>query len=190
MDEQEWKEITCLEGKLCLKIPADWEEIAPSGERAGRIFPYGKLPQEIWGEGNLERIFTINFLKKQLGEKQVYPAIRQMQLLVSNIYPESIESQARKIKTEAGMAGVFSFITGGLREDNGHCMFILSVQGSMALGTYQFPAGRISEEKQMLRRMIKAMRADINKEKQILDSIWSNGIDIPEEWKELYYGKR
>lgn len=153
----------CLDGKAGLKIPKEWEKIEASDEWTAKKFPYQKSPQEIWREISGEKVFTINFLKKQLKEAQIYPAIRQMQILISRIYPESIEDQARKIKTAAGMAGWFSFITGGLIKDNGHCMFVASVQGNMVLGSYHCSAeGDWWEEKRIFKNIIKSLRVEKN----------------------------
>jgi len=161
VEEGEWKEMVGRDVKLILRIPRGWEKIATSNEWIERKFPYQRKPQEILGEISEERMLTVNFLGKQLKEAQVYPAIRQMQILVNRLYPESIEDQARKTKTATGMAGWFSFITGGLKKDNGHCMFVVSVQGNMALGSYHFPAEEdLGEDKRIFKKIIKSLQTE------------------------------
>jgi len=46
------------------------------------------------------------------------------------------------IRIKAGVAGIFAFITGGIREDAYHSMFILSVDEKMLLGSFHLPEGQ------------------------------------------------
>lgn len=46
------------------------------------------------------------------------------------------------IRIQAGPAGIFAFITGGIREDAYHSMFILSVDEKMLLGSFHLPEGQ------------------------------------------------
>ena len=46
------------------------------------------------------------------------------------------------IRIKAGEAGIFAFITGGIREDAYHSMFILSVDEKMLLGSFHLPEGQ------------------------------------------------
>lgn len=46
------------------------------------------------------------------------------------------------IRIKAGVAGIFAFITGGIREDAYHSMFILSLDEKMLLGSFHLPEGQ------------------------------------------------
>ena len=46
------------------------------------------------------------------------------------------------IRIKAGVAGIFAFITGGIREDAYHSIFILPVDEKMLLGSFHLPEGQ------------------------------------------------
>lgn len=154
------------EGLFCLKIA---EEFAKASERKlSEKFPYDQKPQEAYMDKDGKRILTFNLLEKRLEEKQVYTAIREIQRLISHVYPESIQKQAGCIKIVAGEAGWFSFITGGISEDQSHIMFILPVSERMMLGTYHFPMKEEREERKIFLKMLKSIQIkDTGKEAEI-----------------------
>ena len=78
-------------------------------------------------------------------------------ILLSHVYPESIQVRARELRTEAGRIGWFSFVTGGIRTDSIHCMFVLPVKDHMMLGSYHFPAGTMEEDRKMFLEMLKSI---------------------------------
>ena len=130
----------CLQGRIRITLPQGWQR--PSNEILARKFPYRTTPQEVFSDTQAEQIITFSLLDKQLQEKQVYTAVREIQRVISHIYPESIREQARMIRIQAGSAGIFAFITGGIREDVYHSMFILSVDEKMLLGSFHLPEGQ------------------------------------------------
>ena len=130
----------CLQGRIRITLPQGWQR--PSNEILARKFPYRTTPQEVFSDTQAEQIITFSLLDKQLQEKQVYTAVREIQRVISHIYPESIREQARMIRIQAGPAGIFAFITGGIREDVYHSMFILSVDEKMLLGSFHLPEGQ------------------------------------------------
>ncbi len=122
-------------------------------------------------------IFTLNLLEKQLEEGQLSSATREMQRMITHIYPESIKNHARCMKVEAGMTGWFSFATGGLADDNCHIMFLMSVSGKMMLGSYHFPAGQEQEEKEKFFKILRSIQvAETEQDKWRKQSIWKQNI--------------
>lgn len=130
----------CLQGRIRITLPQGWQR--PSNEILARKFPYRTTPQEVFSDTQAEQIITFSLLDKQLQEKQVYTAVREIQRVISHIYPESIREQARMIRIQAGPAGIFAFITGGFKEDAYHSMFILSMDEKMLLGSFHLPEGQ------------------------------------------------
>ena len=130
----------CLQGRIRITLPQGWQR--PSDEILARKFPYRTTPQEVFSNTQAEQIITFSLLEKQLQENQVYTAAREIQRVISHIYPESIREQARMIRIQAGPAGIFAFITGGIREDVYHSMFILFVDEKMLLGSFHLPEGQ------------------------------------------------
>lgn len=150
-----WQEISCLDKQVFIKIPKDWKR--PENEVINRKFPYNSKPQEIFSDLYETKVITLNLLAKQLQEAQVYPAIKEIQRLINRIYPESIRKEAGLFKVNAGMAGWFIFITGGMVYDMAHCMFILPVNERMMLGSYHFPLKKIAEEEIILLDILKGI---------------------------------
>lgn len=154
MDDR--KEFSCLSGLMDIVLPAEFER--PIGEMAAKKFPYEKRPQEIFMNSQGEQIITLNLLEKQLMESQAYGAICEIERLIQHAYPESIRQHA--VYTRAGdkLVGFFTFITGGLVEDQLHILFILSLLQRMMLGSYHFPAGYEEQGKETFRRIIMDIR--------------------------------
>ncbi len=92
---------------------------------------------------------------------QVYPAIKEMQRLISHAYPESIRLWAKELKADAGIIGWFAFVKGGIKEDSMHCMFILPVNDNMMLGSYHFPAEGMEEDRRVFVEILKSIRLDV-----------------------------
>lgn len=177
MEESGWKEVYSLGGRISMKIPTGWER--PSEEWIEKRFPYSQKPQEIFtdtvptGQGFTEqdsmgrimeekteggRILTCNLLEEQLQKKQIWDAVSDIQKNIDHVYPGSIRDRAKTIKTMAGVTGYFSFVTGGIRQESCHYMFLLPVGDSMVLGSYHFPAEWGQEEKKLFVDIIKSMK--------------------------------
>ena len=155
--EAGWKEISCLEEKLILTVPGNWERIA--AERVNRLFPYVHQPQEVMGDGEEEKLFTLNLLSKGLEEGQVNGAIREIQRAIQRVHPESCRQGIKRRRLKAGVAGWFSFSTGGEEREKLHYLFILSFQGEMLLGSYHFPAKEEPEEAGVFQQILQKMRS-------------------------------
>lgn len=155
-NEAEWKEINCLSGRIMLRIPK--QLIEQSYEKIEKRFPYDSKPQEVRMDEDGNIILTLNLLEKQLEEGQLTSATEEVQRMITRIYPESMRSYVRYMKTEAGMAGWFSFVTGGVADDNCHIMFLMSVSGKMMLGSYHFPVGHEQEEKENFFNILRSMQ--------------------------------
>ena len=121
-------------------------------------FPITPRPQEVYSNPNGDSIITFNLLNKPLQEMQVYPAIREMQRVINHAYPESTRIRPKQIQTEAGSIGWFAFVTGGIKEDSIHCMFILSVEDNMMFGSYHFPAEEMATDRRILVEILKSIR--------------------------------
>jgi len=88
--------------------------------------------------------------------------------VVSRIYPESIEERAQTIKTKAGTAGFFSFLTGGIAEDTCHFMFILpDADEKMLLGSLHLPAGQMHYGKKLLVKVIRSIQEEDTKKESL-----------------------
>lgn len=153
--KDKWQEIHCLDEQVLLKLPEDWKR--PEDKVIAKKFPYNSKPQEIFADLHERKIITFNLLNKQLRETQVYPAIREIQRLISHLYPESIRKTARQFKVNAGIAGRFLFVTGGMEYDTAHCMFILPVNERMMLGSYHFPLENMKEDEGVLLEILKSI---------------------------------
>lgn len=151
-----WKEIPCLREQAYVKLPEDW--IRPSSETVAIKFPYRQKPQEIFANPDTYHIITLNILEKALQERQIYPAILEIQKLISHMYPESVRESTRLFRTESGIAGYFSFITGGLECDSCHYMFVLPIRGKMMLGSSHFPEYQVKEEKLIFFEVLKSIK--------------------------------
>lgn len=81
--------------------------------------------------------------------------------MISHVYPESIRAQAKELKADAGMIGWFAFVTGGIREDSMHCMFILPLDDNMMLGSYHFPAEQMEEDRKIFMQMLKSIQLEV-----------------------------
>lgn len=151
-----WQEVHCLADRLYLRIPEEYGR--PSDEWMAARFPGIPRPQEVYRSRDGDRIITFNLLDKPLQEKQVYPAVREIERILGHIYPESVRIRARELRTEAGRIGWFSFITGGIRTDSVHCMFVLPVKDNMMLGSYHFPEGTMEADRKVFIEMLKSIR--------------------------------
>lgn len=158
----EWKEIVCLDEKVSLKLPGGWNR--PPSEILEKLFPYRQKPQEIYASPNTDHIITLNIMEKKLQEKQIYPAILEMQRLIGHMYPESIQDPPTVIRTEAGKAGYFSYITGGIECDNYHYMFVLPIRGKMMMGSSHFSKGQFEKERPILLDVLKSIKVNNNVE--------------------------
>lgn len=158
-EQSGWQEVSCLAGRMYLRIPEDYRK--PSDEVVATKFPVSPRPQEIYINPEGNRILTFNLLDKPLQEQQVYPAVLEMQRVISHAYPESIRAQAKEIKTDAGIMGWFAFVTGGIKEDSIHCMFILPLDDSMMLGSYHFPEQGMEEDRKIFMQMLKSIRLEV-----------------------------
>ena len=163
--ECEWQEISCLDDSMCVRLPGNWKR--PSGETIAKKFPYHTKPQEIYVDLEENRLITFSLLSKPLNDAQVYPAMREIQRLINHVYPESIHKSARICKVADGSAGWFAFITGGIREDPSHFMFVLPVNESMMLGSYHVPAKLISEDTSLFLKILKSIKIRSNVEDRV-----------------------
>lgn len=169
--EEGWEEISSLNGRVILRLPEQLKE--QPYEKVEERFPYHSKPQEVRMDEDGKTIFTLNLLEKQLEEGQIQAAVREIQRMITHIYPESIRNCARSMKIEAGMTGWFSFVTGGLADDNYHIMFIMSVLGQMMFGSYHFPAGQEKEEKENILEILRSIRiTETNRDKLRRQDIW------------------
>lgn len=139
-DEKKWKEICLLDEKISISLPEEWKEM--TDEMAERKFPYLSKPEKMYVDENTDSIITFNLLEKGLKEDEVYAAISEIQRMIGHMYPESINKSSTVLRVEAGMAGWFSYVTGGVEQDSVHIMFIVSCNGKMLLGGYHFPDGQ------------------------------------------------
>lgn len=151
-----WKETLCLDEKIYLILPDDW--IRPSEETVAKKFPYRQKPQEIFASLDTHCILTFNLLEKPLQEKQVYPAILEIQRVIGHIYPESVLESSTLFQAKTGKAGYFSFITGGMECNNCHYMFVLPIDGKMMLGSYHFPESQTREESPVFFEVLNSIR--------------------------------
>lgn len=154
-----WQAVSCLADKMHLRIPEEYRK--PSDEVAAVKFPISPRPQEIYINPKGNKILTFNLLDKPLQEQQVYPAILEMQRVISHVYPESIRAQAKEINTDAGTIGWFAFVTGGIKEDSMHCMFILPLDDNMMLGSYHFPAEQMEENRKIFMQMLRSIQLEL-----------------------------
>lgn len=159
-----WKEILCLDERANLMLPDDWNR--PTSEIVEKIFPYKQKPQEIFVSLDLQHILTLNILEKVLQEEQVYPALLEIQRLIVHMYPESIRETSTLIKTEAGIAGYFSFITGGIKYDNCRYMFVLPIRGKMMMGSYHFPDNLSKENRLIFFEVLKYIKPSEDTEEE------------------------
>lgn len=148
MEKLEWQKINCLQDKIRIMLPKEWER--PSNEILEKKFPYRTKPQEVFADLQENRIITCSLLDKPLQESQIYPAITEIQRVVVHIYPESIKEQAKIFTITSGKAGFFSFITGGITEDYCNNIFILSIDEKMMIGNYCLPIGQLQEGRKIL----------------------------------------
>ncbi|MDE6925471.1 MAG: hypothetical protein K2O97_07540 [Acetatifactor sp.] len=150
--------ICCLQGQIYIELPRSWSRLPD--EAAAEKFPYRAKPQEVYGDPEADRLLTLNLLEKPLQEKQVYPAICEMQRLISHLYPESIRDTARLIKSGESTAGYFLFITGGIDHDTCHAMFLRPIHERMMMGGYHFPTGQTIENKAAFLGILKSVHTD------------------------------
>lgn len=155
-DERGWKEISVLQEQIYLNIPQEFQK--PSATIFEKKFPYDMKPQECWMDLENNRIITFNLLEKQLQGNQVYAAIGEIVRVINHAYPESIQEPMRSIKTEIGIIGWFSFLTGGLDDDCYHEMFCFSFYDKMMFGSYHFPASKTELEQKNFLRILKSIR--------------------------------
>jgi hypothetical protein len=156
--ENEWQRISCLGDQISLMLPFGWAR--PYDEVTEKKFPYHSKPQEIFADDSISRLMTFNMLEKQLQNQQVYPAIREIQKVIVHMYPESVREPARKIASGIGEAAYFSYITGGVKEDCGHIMFVIPVHEKMMLGSYHFPAVQLNGEREVFLEILQSMQVN------------------------------
>lgn len=156
MDDR--KEFCCLSGLMNVVLPAELER--PAEEMAAKKFPYERRPQEIFMDSVGEQIITFNLLEKQLIEDQVYGAACEIERLIRHAYPESIRQRAGCTRAGDKLVGYFSFLTGGLLEDQLHILFILPLLQRMMLGSYHFPQRYEEQGKETFRRITKDIRIE------------------------------
>lgn len=147
--------ICCLKEQVYMELPQGWSRL--QDEAVAEKFPYRKRPQEVYAAPEADRMITLNLLEKPLQEKQVYPAIWEMQRIISHLYPESIRETARLIKSRESTAGYFLFITGGIDHDTCHAMFLLPIHEKMMMGGFHFPAGQMKESKEVFQGILRSM---------------------------------
>lgn len=150
------KMMSCLDGQVHMELPEGWGRLPE--ELAAVRFPYRNKPQEIYAAPEADRLLTLNLLEKPLQERQVKPAIWEMQRLISHLYPESVREMARILRVGAGTAGYFLFVTGGIDHDTGHAMFILPVRERMLLGGFHFPMERRGEGRAVFLEILKGIQ--------------------------------
>lgn len=143
--ENGWRGKSCLGRRMQIALPEDLKE--PSAELLEKRFPYEQKPQEVYMNSDGRKIITFNLLEKRLKENQIYAAVGEIQKMINHIYPESIRERTRSINTGSGRIGWFSYITGGVAEDNYHIMFLLPIDEKMMFGSYHFPLGQLEDEK-------------------------------------------
>ena len=148
-----WQTVKLFEDKISLVLPEGWN--CPSIEVLEQKFPYDSKPQEVYMDEDRDRVFTCNILEKTLREDQVYAAINEIQRLIGHMYPESIRNKPRTLATKAGMAGWFSYMTGGIKEDKCHIMFVMSLERKMFFGSYHFTADNEVEEQRVFLQILK-----------------------------------
>lgn len=155
----DWMELSCLDKRIGLKLPGEWRK--PTEKEIFQYFPYQLKPQEVFVcQQEAVKIITMNLLEKELSTKQVYPAIKEIQKMVCNVYPESLQQPAKKIITGLGAAGWFSFETGGITNDGYHIMFVLSAYENMLLGSYHFPKKDVQEEKKFFLDVLRGIQLE------------------------------
>lgn len=169
-----WKEITCLEEQVGLKLPEDWSRL--SNEMVAKKFPYRRKPQEIYVSPDTCHIITLNIFGKTLHENQIYPAIKEIKRLISQMYPESIQESPRLFETKTGMAGYFSFVTGGIEYSNLHYMFVIPIGGRMMMGSSHFPETLIKEEQMIFLEVLKSIQEVVDTEEEKADKYGENRV--------------
>ena len=140
-------------------MPEGWER--PAETVLSERFPGSTGPEEIFADSGADRMLTLSRLGKHLQERQVYPAVREIQRVVSRVYPESVRDQAQTITVQTGSAGFFSFLTGGIAGDTCHFVFILpDADEKMLLGGLHLPAGELRSGKGMLAEIIRSIQEE------------------------------
>jgi len=159
------KTVCCLDGQVYMELPWSWDSLP--AEIAAVKFPYRKKPQEIYASPEADRMLTLDLPEKTLQGRQVYPAIWEMQKMISHLYPESIWETARLTKSRESTAGYFLFVTGGIKHDTCHAMFVLPVHDRMMMGGYHFPAGQVRENKAAFLNILKSIHTDRDAEEGV-----------------------
>lgn len=154
--KSDWQEITCLTEKISIRLPQNWEKAG--NEIIAYKFPYSIKPQEVFMDLGEDKFLTWNLLNKPLQEAQVYSAIYEIQKLISHIYPESIQKSTCRFQVAAGIVGYFVFVTGGIKHDTSHCMFILPIKKMMLFGSYHFPIEGMLEEMMFFKKVLRSMQ--------------------------------
>jgi len=76
------------------------------------------------------------------------------------VYPESTRIRPKELQAVSARIGWFGFATGGIKGDSIHCMFILSMEDNMMLGSYHFPEEGMEENRKILIEMLKSIRLE------------------------------
>ena len=154
-----WQVSACLNGRIHMGMPEGWER--PAETVLSERFPGSTGPEEIFADSGADRMLTLSRLGKHLQERQVYPAVREIQRVVSRVYPESVRDQAQTITVQTGSAGFFSFLTGGMAGDVCHFLFILpDAEERMLLGGLHLPAGELRSGKELLVKIIRSIKEE------------------------------
>lgn len=155
---EQGKKIDCLNNELSIKLWA--ETLRPENKEISEKFPYAIKPQEVYMDKTGQKIVTLNLLENTIKENQVNIAIKEIQRTIRKIYPESIYHTVKCIKITEGTVGWFSFLSGGIMEEQLHFIFILPLKNRMMLGSYHFPSKYVLEETEFFIEMIRSIRID------------------------------
>lgn len=155
-----WQQVACLEERLCLTLPEDWTKAAK--EVAVKKFPYRKKPQEIFTNSDASQILTLDLVEQHLVQNEVYPAIWEMQRLISHMYPESIKETSQQLNLRVGKVGYFSFVTGGIKCDSCHYMFVMEIGGKMVMGSYHSSESIMKESRTFIMEVLRNMQLSQN----------------------------
>lgn len=86
----------CLNGAMEMEIQTEFDR--QTDETKARKFPYVLKPQEVYADVSEKKIITLNLLENRLEDRQILIAIREIQRIIRQLYPESIYHRARCYK--------------------------------------------------------------------------------------------
>lgn len=148
--------VECFNGAMEMEIQTELDR--QTDEIKARKFPYVLKPQEVYADVSEKKIITLNLLENRLEDRQILTAIREIQRIIRQLYPESIYHRARCYKIMEGNVGWFSFVSNNLEEKYVHIMFVVPVDGRMMFGSYHFPSQSVQEETSNFIEMLKSIR--------------------------------